>query len=76
MSFVAFGITHCENCGREIPMNRFNCPYCEEKKQQNREQKLSNLLELTDDEIIAIKLLAKEKAKEIKQEKINQKLKN
>lgn len=43
---------------------------CEREKQIKQEHILNTFLNMTDDELQAIKILAKEKAKEIKQSRI------
>ena len=62
---VCIGLTAIYGIGRSLALT-----ICENAKVEPTKK----IKELTDDEIIAIKLLAKEKAKEIKQEKIKQKI--
>ena len=74
MSFMAYGITHCRTC-REPYRNGFECE-CTRKEKRKRQEKLDMLLDMTEDEIKALKILVKEKSQEIKKERIKEEINN
>lgn len=74
MSIAVFGITHCRTCGEPIT-DSFECE-CTRKEKRKRQEKLDMLLNMTEDEIVALKVIVKEKAKELEKEKIKETIKS
>lgn len=58
MSMMAYGITHCQWCLQPYINGKCNCT---RKREEENKKKLDLLLDMTEDEIKALKRLAKEK---------------
>ena len=69
MSFAIEGLTHCSKCRTPLGMN-LKCPVCEREEKEIRENKLNKLLAFSEDEIDALRVLALDKAEEIRKERI------
>ena len=72
MSIMYFGITHCMNCG-EPYRNGFECE-CTRKREQEKQEKLDLLLDMTVDEIKALKNLVKKEVREIEAKELREKI--
>ena len=82
MSFAVPGITHCSIHHFETLDDHMRCAKCEAEKKEKelneqkiRELKLQRLLSFSDEELEALKVLAKDKAKEIKKQRIRSEIK-